>query len=76
MQLQVYSLTGIRCGKIAHTTGVLPWLGVGSKRDGLGWPAGRADLYVRAVGVHGVLPWVRIRGQISMGDIVCYRLHD
>jgi len=29
-----------------HTTGVLPWIGVGSKRDRLGCPAGRAGLYV------------------------------
>lgn len=35
-----------RYGEIAHTTGVLPWLGVGSKRDKLGWPVERADLYV------------------------------
>ena len=65
---------------------MLPWLGVGSKSDRLGWPLGRVDLYVRA-------PWkcvefclgmdktakclrVRIRGQIRTGDIVCCGLPD
>lgn len=36
-----------RHGEIAHTAGVLPWRGVGSKIDRLVWPIGRVDLCVR-----------------------------
>lgn len=63
------------------TAGVLQWVDVGFLGR-TGWKGRRRCclLYERAVGMHGALPqmdvepveniWVRIRGQMNMGDVM------